>query len=339
MAPNEESRAGGLSKVATSGNIGPGPGGGGTLALGLGLILACEVLLFADVALRGGAVLPYDDLAAPAGAFQAVTRWVAVNTTPICWTGFLLAVDGLLTRWRPGGRGSPARERPVRFALCYLTSIPVWLSFDWINFSFMGAWTYHGLPASVAQRYAAYVLSFGAISPAMFLTAELYQRLGLGGLRAGGITLAPSVRIAAVVLGLALLAVPFALADPRGTLALWLAWVLLLDPLNHALGGPSLIGDWRDGRWGRTLALMAGGLTCGFLWEFWNYWAAAKWTYDLAFLGPIEDVRYFEMPWFGMLGFLPFALECWVMFQTILLVLGKLGLRPAEPLPDGVTVL
>ncbi|MHC4652839.1 MAG: hypothetical protein ACYTES_18520, partial [Planctomycetota bacterium] len=82
-----------------------------------------------------------------------------------------------------------------------------------------------------------------------------------------------------------------------------------------------------------------GGLTCGVLWEFWNYWAAAKWTYDLPFLGPLEQHRLFEMPLPGFGGFLPFALECWVVFQTILLVMTGLRLRLFEPLPDDDAVL
>ncbi len=86
---------------------------------------------------------------------------------------------------------------------------------------------------------------------------------------------------------------------------------------------------------------MAGGATCGFLWEFWNYWAAAKWTYDLPFLGPLEDYRYFEMPWVGFSGFLPFALECWVVYQTVLLIAGRLlpRRRLVEPLPDDDAIL
>ena len=79
-----------------------------------------------------------------------------------------------------------------------------------------------------------------------------------------------------------------------------------------------------------TLAAFAGGLTCGFLWEFWNYWALAKWVYDLPFLGALQHVKYFEMPFPGLLGFIPFGVECWVMWQMIRMVLDGL----AEPLPD-----
>jgi hypothetical protein len=127
---------------------------------------------------------------------------------------------------------------------------------------------------------------------------------------------------------------PFAVRDPVGSLTLWLGFVFLLDPLNDRLGLPSLFADWRRGRYGRSVALMAGGAICGLLWEFWNYWAIAKWTYNLPFLGSLEGIRYFEMPVLGFAGFLPFALECWVMTQTLLHVLRRCGTGGVEPLPD-----
>lgn len=131
----------------------------------------------------------------------------------------------------------------------------------------------------------------------------------------------------------------FLVADPLSNLTLWVGLVFLLDPINAKLGAPSLLRDWQAGRWGRTLALFAGGATCGLLWEFWNYWAIAKWTYDLPFLGWLNQYRYFEMPWPGFVGFLPFAAECWVMLNTIIAALDRLSLRVAESLPDPDSIL
>jgi hypothetical protein len=45
------------------------------------------------------------------------------------------------------------------------------------------------------------------------------------------------------------------------------------------------------------------------------------------------------MPLPGFAGFLPFALECWVIFQTIVLVMARLRVRLVEPLPDDDAVL
>jgi hypothetical protein len=316
-----------------------------TVILGLTTIFLCEILLFVDVSWRGWSVIPNGELSSPTVPLQTVARWFAIHTTPICWMGLLILLDGLLALQRkrghglPASHGSPVRERPKRFLLCFLASVPIWLVFDWINFSFMGAWEYHGLPENLVHRYLAYFFAFGAICPAMFLFAQLYQGLGLH--RVVGLRLCfnPLTRSLFVLLGLVFIAFPMAVQAPIGSVTLWLGWLMLLDPINHRLRIPSLLGDWQEGRWGRTLALIGAGITCGLLWEFWNYWAAAKWTYNLTFLGPLEGYRYFEMPLLGLLGFPPFALECWVMFQTVSWLWDRLRTFSLEPLPDQTALL
>jgi predicted flap endonuclease-1-like 5' DNA nuclease len=59
--------------------------------------------------------------------------------------------------------------------------------------------------------------------------------------------------------------------------------------------------------------LIAGGI-CGILWEFWNFWATTKWIYTVPFL---EELKLFEMPLVGFLGFPPFTVECYVMYNFI----------------------
>lgn len=316
-----------------------------TLVVGLATIVICEVFLSVDVLARAGAIVPYQEIGTPEGPLQVIARWVAVNLTPICWVCILFVLDGLLdrlsqrnvARWTAGG--SPLRERPKRFLLCFLASIPFWLFFDWINFSYLGAWEYHGLPENFVHRYVGYIFAFGTISPAMFLFGELYLRLGLREVSGPRLQLGDRGQLYLATVGLVFVAFPFIVRDPIGTLTVWLAWLFLLDPINHRLGASSLLGDWLAGRWGRTFALMGAGLTCGFLWEFWNYWAAAKWTYHLPFLGPLEDFRYFEMPVVGLLGFSTFALECWVIFQTVVFLGQRFGLANVEPMPDDNSLL
>ncbi len=303
-----------------------------TFWIGAAIIVAAEVLLFVDVAARGVAVLPAgpgDVVAEPHGVLGAVARWVAVHMTPVCWCAYLLVFDGLL------GPASPARTRPRRFWLCWVSSAGVWLFFDWVNFYFIHAWDYRGIAdLGLWHGWTARFVAFAAISPAMFLSAEAFSRAGLNRLRFAPISIGPALQVASVIAGAAALAFPFIVRQPIGSLTLWVSLVLLLDPINHRLGAPSLIADWRAGRYGRTAALLAGGLLCGFFWEFWNYWAGAKWTYNLPFLGPLEGAKLFEMPLPGFAGFPPFALECWVAFQTIALVAARIRPGAVEPLPD-----
>ena len=307
-----------------------------TLWVGLLIIGLCEVFLFLDVAWTGrGAIhthAEYLALPRPTTPLGAFARWVAVNMTCLVWPGYLLLLDGLLHRL---GR-SPVRVRPHHFATLCLASILMWCLFDWINFYFMRSWFYLGMPPSFADRWWGYVLAFGAIVPAMLLSGQVLLDLGwLDRARGPGLPVPRWLPPVIFVIGVAMLAWPFLARNPIANLSLWTSFVFLLDPLNYRLGRPSVLRDWQAGWYGRTIAAGAGGLLCGFLWEFWNYWALAKWTYHLPFLGQLEHVKYFEMPVLGLLGFIAFGIECWVMWQTIRIPLDGL----AEPLPDGRTLI
>ncbi|OGK99442.1 MAG: hypothetical protein A3J45_08560 [Candidatus Rokubacteria bacterium RIFCSPHIGHO2_02_FULL_69_13] len=50
------------------------------------------------------------------------------------------------------------------------------------------------------------------------------------------------------------------------------------------------------------------------LWEFWNFWALSRWTYTVPYGG---DWKIFEMPVLGYLGFPPFALEAFAMYNFL----------------------
>ena len=91
----------------------------------------------------------------------------------------------------------------------------------------------------------------------------------------------------------------------------WLGFILVLDPVNDRAGRPSVWNDVRCGYQARLYALLASGAICGILWEFWNYWAAAKWCYIFPIL---ENWRLFEMPLPGFLGFPPFAVELFALY-------------------------
>ena len=114
-----------------------------------------------------------------------------------------------------------------------------------------------------------------------------------------------------VLLGAVGSLVPFIVVSDWLAPVVWLSLFLLLDPVNYLRGWPSIVGDLRVGNYQRLLALLAGGGLCGVLWEFWNYWAISKWTYTVPYFG---NIKIFEMPVLGFLGFPPFTVECWVMY-------------------------
>jgi hypothetical protein len=96
--------------------------------------------------------------------------------------------------------------------------------------------------------------------------------------------------------------------------AVWVGFVLLLDPINYSWGGRSLLRDLEQGETNRLIAFLCSGLVCGILWEFWNYWASAKWLYVFPMW---QNWKVFEMPAPGYLGFPPFAVECLVMYEFL----------------------
>jgi hypothetical protein len=80
--------------------------------------------------------------------------------------------------------------------------------------------------------------------------------------------------------------------------------------------------DWERGDPSKFLLLLTAGLACGLFWEFWNFWARSKWVYTVPFF---DELKGFEMPFLGFLGFPPFAVECYVIYNFISLFRHKRG--------------
>jgi hypothetical protein len=114
--------------------------------------------------------------------------------------------------------------------------------------------------------------------------------------------------------GLAALMTPLVWPSPYMTPLVWIGFVLFLDPVNSRIGEHSIMAEVFTGHWRSLWQLFLSGLICGLLWEFWNYWAGAKWHYSVPYFG---DIRLFEMPVLGFLGFMPFAVECFAIYKFI----------------------
>jgi hypothetical protein len=241
--------------------------------------------------------------------------------TPTCWTGFILFADAVVFHAR--GR-SWLRTSPREFAAMAVLSIPLWLVFEAYNLRIRN-WYYTGLPENVVLRYAGYAWAFATIYPALFEAAELvavvrHRTDTRPAPPARPALPARPVRPAVLCAGAAMLVSPFVVPSDVATYLaapVWLGFILLLDPVNESLGGDSVTGDWRAGHTDRLVNLLAAGLLCGLLWEFWNYWAGAKWHYTVPIL---PSVRIFEMPVLGYFGFPPFAIECFAMYVSVRLL-------------------
>jgi hypothetical protein len=251
--------------------------------------------------------------------------------TPIVWTGYVLFVDALAARL--SGRSYLTTDR-VEGVLVALASIGCWWLFELYNaprFWRGGVdaeglwWRYHGLEPNLFLRRVGYDWAFATIFPALFLTAavlrtSVFRRACVPSWRPSSGALALTVAVGAVSVVLPLVVVSTWLVP-----LVWVGWVLLLEPLNYRRGRPSWLGDLTTGDASRLLGLLGSGVICGVLWESWNYWAGTRWTYSVPYLG---HVKVFEMPVLGYLGFLPFALEAFAMYQWLR---GPLGGGAPDP--------
>lgn len=242
---------------------------------------------------------------------------IYLHFTPWMWTGFILLVDGL--NYRLSG-SSLVLSRRSAFWILLPFSVLFWVLFEAYNLRLVN-WTYIGLPDNLTHRYLSYAWAFSTILPAIFEASELYYNLFFRNavphrpLRVGS-----GLLIASILCGIAFLVVPpLFTPEVAGFFFgfVWMGVIFAFDPWNYRQDRRSLFRDLERGSWGRIAALWWGGVLCGFLWEFWNYWAHAKWVYIFPIL---QDFKVFEMPVLGYLGFPFFALECFVICE---LVLGK----------------
>lgn len=259
--------------------------------IGLAIILAAEALLFTGN--------------------QIVGRWF----TPIVWTGYLLFIDALVYKLK---RRSLLVTDRLELLIIAVVSIGSWWLFEFYNAPRFWEsdlelwWHYHNLEPNPYLRRVGYDWAFATIFPALFVTAQFFSAtIFRKQENARPLKLSRSTLYSLIFIGAVGAILPLLIISQWLVPLVWLSYVLLLDPLNALRGWPSIVGDLARGSYRRLLALLASGGLCGVLWEFWNYWAISKWTYTVPYLG---NVKIFEMPVLGYLGFPPFAIECWAMY-------------------------
>ena len=265
--------------------------------LGIFLIVAMEAALVASKLL-------------PQSQLWRVTMWA----TPVLWWGYIFAVDAWIFR-RKGA--SLLMSRRDLFALECILSVAFWCLFEAYN-RLMPGWRYINLIEHLPTRFFGYAIAFATIMPGMFLTCELLQTFGVFS-RA---KISPvrwtrrGLAISATLGALFCFVPPFLPPRINGHFwpFVWTGWFFLLEPFNYARGATSIFRDWECGSLARTLQFFLAGAICGALWEFWNAWAYTKWIYIFP---AARALHIFEMPLAGFLGFLPFALEYFVMFHFI----------------------
>ena len=255
-----------------------------------GLSLAAAALLAAVILLHLGV--------------HPVPTWFYV----FAWYPTLVSFDLLVVRL--GGESLLARPRALLAMLWW--SAVIWFSFEALNFR-LENWYYVFLPARLPERWIGITLSLATVVPALLLPERLLAALGLWRqLETRPVTIRRQDLTVAFAVGAATLVAT--LVAPRYFYPLtWGAVWLMAEPVLYRTDPErSLFGDMARGQWGRIARLMAGGLVAGVLWETFNAGARGKWIYTVPFL---EELKVFEMPPLGFMGFPFFALEAWSLYH------------------------
>jgi hypothetical protein len=226
------------------------------------------------------------------------------------WWSYILTIDAIIHRIKGN---SLIANRMKEFFLMIPWSIFIWLIFEGANL-FLKNWYYINLPYSIVERWLGYAIAYATVLPGLFETTELLESLGL--LKKNitkKILISRETHILLILLGTACLA--SSVLIPRYFFPLiWVGFIFLLEPFNYWFGGRSLLKDLEEGNPRKIYLLLIAGLICGFLWEFWNFWALSKWIYTVPFF---EKLKGFEIPYLGFLGFPPFAVQAYVMYNFI----------------------
>lgn len=230
---------------------------------------------------------------------------------PIIWFGYIFLIDSMVYRLR--GR-SLIYNRPKTFLLMLPVSSLIWWLFEGLGF-IIGNWYYSGL-GGFSSRFEIIIFGFVAFStviPAVFETNDLVRSVHLF----DHVYLKSKHRISKnflrTLIGLGIACLLLTILWPVYFYPLvWVAFFLILDPFNYLHKRPSIISHLKDKNLKIPLSLFLGGTICGFFWEFWNAFAIPRWHYAIPF---VDFFRIFEMPVLGYLGYGPFALELYAMFN------------------------
>jgi hypothetical protein len=236
----------------------------------------------------------------------------ATYFNPLAWTAYILLADAAAFSITGYSR---LRHEPRGFLKMAALSIPLWLIFEIYNLR-LANWAYLGLPQAGIESWFGYAWSFATITPGIFMTAALIEAFGWFPLESRPIRFSRPTETVFIVLGVAFLFVPALLPRRVGMylfVLVWFGFLLLLEPINRRLLLPSFTGDLARGYRGRLFSFLIAGWVCGWLWEFWNNWAGAKWEYTFPNL---QRWKIFEMPLPGYVAYPVFALECFAMYVT-----------------------
>lgn len=242
-------------------------------------------------------------------------------TTFLVWLGYILVVDCFNFMIK---KNSYLMDRRLKLFLMFLLSAIVWFIFELFNsLSKFPAWYYVNLPTYNPLTFIRVTLAFSTIIPAILETSELIGALHSFRKLEPKIKLPINNFIVYIVFasGATFMLIPFVISTPWIWVFIWTGFILLVDPILYIFHDEkSILFQIKKRKFHIIVSLIIAGYICGFLWEFWNYWAHTKWYYSIPVL---ENIKIFEIPVIGFLAYGPFALELYVMYRFMKLLFSK----------------
>ena len=233
------------------------------------------------------------------------------------WLGYCLTVDAIVFK----RKGTSLIKRNVKkYILLFVISAPVWWLFELFN-SVTQNWFYDGKQYFTdLQFFLLASLSFSTVIPAVFGTSELagtFQWIrNLNTLK----KIKPTDNLLRLFVVLGILTLILEMILPQIFYPLiWITVYFLIEPVNIKLQNRNLLKFTREGNWQPVFSLWIGCLICAFFWEMWNYYSYPRWYYHLPM---VNFLHVFEMPLLGYIGYIPFSLELFAVYNFITGIFG-----------------
>jgi len=240
--------------------------------------------------------------------------WISQTFYAYAWWAWILLLDGVCV-WRRGS--SLLTTRRHLLGLLATSSVTFWFLFEALNLRF-GNWYYVGtfeldgpftyvwaglfVMAAFSTVFIGIFEAFDALGAARILTRRSKPRRIPKWLPA-------TLQVVGVLMVTLAVVFPFYLAP-----LVWGSLTFLIDPWNYRRGNRSLLRDFEAGD-GRAVArLFLAGLISGLVWESLNFAAPQKWLYTVRGL---ENLKLFEMPLLGFLGFPALAFDAVTAFSLL----------------------
>lgn len=245
--------------------------------------------------------------------FPWFAEYQGYTFTPL-WLSFIVVLNAWT--YHRSGR-CLLLDHPTFFLSLFIWSAGFWWYFEYLN-RFVQNWRYIGIEPMTPLSYIFHsTLAFSTVLPAVWSACTFLQTLPFFTKRpfSQPLSLPQQAKFGWGLLavgGICLLGLP--LWPNYFFPVLWMGPLLVLLGIQVTGRQRTLFSALEQGQW-QVIAIPAcASLFCGFFWEMWNMYSAAKWEYTIPF---VDRFHIFEMPILGYAGYLPFGLECVVVVDFL----------------------